>query len=207
MHLRRLLSCVLVVMVLVLVNGAAPAEARTQVYLLRGIFNVSVGLDALAAKFRRMGVAATVYGHGESGSVASEAIRDYRAHKVGSIVLIGHSLGATAAAGVAEQLKNAGIPVSVLITLDGASTMAVPGNVRRAVNFHVDRGQITPGPGFRGSLQNINLNRVPGMDHMAIQATPAMHRRIMGYVGGSGGGTMRAHSAPQEDKPAAEPAS
>ena len=85
MHLRRLLSCVLVVLVLVLVNGAAPAEARTQVYLLRGIFNVSVGLDALAAKFRRMGVAATVYGHGESGSVASEAIRDYRAHKVGSV--------------------------------------------------------------------------------------------------------------------------
>src|SRR5947209_16446977 len=97
MHLRRLLSCVLVVLVLVLVNGAAPAEARTQVYLLRGIFNASVGLDALAAKFRRMGVAATVYGHGESGSVASEAIRDYRAHKVGSVVLIGHSLGATAA--------------------------------------------------------------------------------------------------------------
>jgi len=51
------------------------------------------------------------------------------------------------------------------------------------------------------------LNRVPGMDHMRIQATPAMHRRIMGYVGGSGGGTMRAHSAPQEAKPAAEPAS
>jgi Thioesterase domain len=206
MRLRRFSSCVLVVLVLVLVY-TAPAAARTHAYLLRGIFNVSVGLDALAAKLNRMGVAATVYGHGESGSVASEAIRDYRAHKISSVVLIGHSLGADAAVGVAEQLKNAGIPVSLLITLDGASTMAVPPNVRRAVNFHVDRGQITAAPGFRGSLQNINLNRVRGMDHMTIQSTPAMHRRMIGYVAGAGGGTARTHAAPPEAKSGAEPAS
>ena len=171
-------------------------------YLLRGIFNVSVGLDALAQKLNRLGIRSTVYGHGESGSVAAEAIRDYRGHKVSSIILIGHSLGAGGVVSVAEQLNMAGVPVSLLISLDPAFNLAVPANVRRAVNFYISGSGLpmAAGPGFRGSLQNINLSGVPGMDHMAIQATAAMHRRMIGYVAGSAGGA-RAGAVPRGLKP------
>ena len=56
----RLSGCgVLTVLLCLSWSGAASAAAH--VYLLRGIFNVSVGLDALAAKLGRIGIAASVY--------------------------------------------------------------------------------------------------------------------------------------------------
>jgi hypothetical protein len=184
MTLRRLpLYCVAFLLFL-FANDVASARSGTHAYLLRGIFNVSIGLDALAGKLARRGIPSSVYGHGESGSVAAQAIRDYRSGKVRSIILIGHSLGAGAVVSVAEQLNTARVPVSLLISLDPGSTMAVPPNVRRAVNFYIagSGAALAAGPGFRGSLQNINLGGVRGMDHMAIQATAAMHQRMMAYV-------------------------
>jgi hypothetical protein len=191
MRLRRL-SCCLVVLLCWFAHGPAAAAGRggTHVYLLRGIFNVSVGLDALAGKLARLGVATSVYGHGEWRSVASEAIRDYKGGRVRSIILIGHSLGGGAVLDVAEQLKNAGVPVALLISLDTGSSGPVASNVRRAVNFYISGSgvPVRPGPGFRGSLQNIDLQGVRGMDHMAIQSMPSMHSRMIGYVSGARGG-------------------
>ncbi|MEA3022556.1 MAG: hypothetical protein QOK01_1408, partial [Alphaproteobacteria bacterium] len=79
MSLRRLSLC-LALLLCWFANEPAAAAHRggTHAYLVRGIFNVSVGLDTLAGKLARMGVATSVYGHGEAGAVASEAIRDYR---------------------------------------------------------------------------------------------------------------------------------
>ncbi len=192
MPLRRLSSCFLVVLLCWFAHGPASAAGRggTHVYLLRGIFNVSVGLDALAGKLARMGIAASVYGHGESGSVAAEAIRDYKSGRVRSIILIGHSLGGGAVLSVAEQLKNAGVPVALLISLESGSSGPVASNVRRAVNFYIAGSGVPvgPGSGFRGSLQNIEVGSIRGMDHMTIQSMPSMHSRMIGYVAGARGG-------------------
>jgi hypothetical protein len=192
MPLRRLSSCFLVVLLCWLAHGPASAAGRggTHVYLLRGIFNVSVGLDALAGKLARMGIAASVYGHGEAGSVAAEAISDYKRGRVRSIILIGHSLGGGAVLSVAEQLKNAGVPVALLISLESGSSGPVASNVRRAVNFYISGSgvPITPGPGFRGSLQNIDVRSIAGMDHMTIQSMPSMQSRMIAYVAGARGG-------------------
>jgi hypothetical protein len=185
MKLLRLSSCCLVALLCLFASGSAPAVAgsATHVYLLRGIFNVSVGLDALAVKLARRGIAASVYGHGEAASVAAKAIGDYRSGKASSIVLIGHSLGAGAAVSVAQRLGEAGVPVTLLISLDPVLSGAVPRNVRRAINFHVSgAGALARGPGFRGGLANVNVGGVSGMNHMAIQATDSMHRRIIGYI-------------------------
>jgi hypothetical protein len=184
MTLRHVPSYCLAVLLCLFANDIASARSGTHAYLVRGIFNVSVGLDQLADKLSRAGIASNVYGPQEGDSVAAEAIRDYRSHKVHSIILIGHSLGAGGVVLVAEQLETAGVPVSLLISLDPVSTMAVPRNVRRVVNFYIagSGAALVAGPGFRGSLQNINVSGVPGMDHMTIQATAAMHRRMMSYV-------------------------
>src|SRR5215472_6809182 len=82
MHPRRIFFLCLLLCLCVAGPDPASAAGRTHVYLFRGIFNVSVGLDALAAKLSRMGIDATVYGSDESGAVASEAISDYRGGKV-----------------------------------------------------------------------------------------------------------------------------
>src|SRR3954469_11700510 len=108
-------------------SALAARRGGTQVYLLRGIFNVSVGLDALGAKLARRGIPSAVYGHGDAPTVAAQAIRDYRAGRVRSIVLVGHSLGAGGAVMVASELNDASVPVSLLISLDPVAALAVPG--------------------------------------------------------------------------------
>ena len=118
MGLLRLSSCCLALLLGLLATDAAQAGSRTHVYLMRGIFNVSVGLDALAGKFTRMGIAASVYGHADEGSVAAEAIRDYKSGRVQTVILIGHSLGAGAVVAVAHKLNEAHVPVALLIALD-----------------------------------------------------------------------------------------
>jgi pimeloyl-ACP methyl ester carboxylesterase len=175
--------------VLIGLSGTGVARAAAHVYLLRGIFNVSVGLDALAGKLAHRGIAATVYGHDEESAVAALAAQQYQGGTARPIILIGHSLGAGAAVSVARQLNSSGIPVALLVLLDPVSASGVPPNVGRAVNLYVSGGQGTAvgaEPGFRGSLNNMDY-RGAGMDHMSIQAADSVHRQIIGYVRGAGG--------------------
>lgn len=187
MRLSRLWSCCLVVWLCLLGHDPAAAASSTHVYLVRGVFNVSVGLDELAAKLNKRGVPASVYGPMSAGSVASDAISGYKSGKVRNIVLIGHSLGGGTVFSVAESLKDAKIPVALMIVLDAAGGPA-PANVRRVINYYVGGGTVTAGPGFRGSLQNIDVSKIPGMDHMAIQSTSSMHQKMIGNIGAAGGG-------------------
>jgi pimeloyl-ACP methyl ester carboxylesterase len=185
LKLRRLSACCLLALLCLLANGvASAARSETHAYLLRGIFNVSVGLDVLAGKLAKRGIAASVYGPLDENSVTDAAIRDYRSGKARSIVLIGHSLGAGAAVSVASRLAQAGVPVALLVLLDPKASFWVPRNVSRAVNFYIPQSgaAVAAGSGFRGSLTNISVGGVPGMDHMTIQSLDSMHQRIIGYV-------------------------
>jgi len=190
MIVRHFLSCCVALWLCLGAYDPAAAASRTHVYLMRGIFNVSVGLDALAGELDRRGLASSVYSHTESGAVAAEAIRDYRSGKVRTIILIGHSLGGGAVFAVADALNGAHIPVALVISLESISGGPVPANVRRAVNFYISGSGavVTAGPGFHGSLQNIDVSHVPGMDHMTVQSMPMMHRRMIGYVAAARGG-------------------
>jgi hypothetical protein len=185
LKLRRLSACCLIALLCLLANGvASAARSETHAYLLRGIFNVSAGLDVLASKLARRGIAASVYGPLEGPSAANQAINDYRSGKARSIVLIGHSLGAGSAVSAASQIAEAGVPVALLILLDPKASFWVPRNVSRAVNFYVPEtgATVAAGSGFRGNLTNINLGGVPGMNHMTIQSLDSMHQRIIDSV-------------------------
>jgi pimeloyl-ACP methyl ester carboxylesterase len=106
---------------------------------------------------------------------------------VRNIVLIGHSLGGGTVFSAAELLKDQKIPVALMIVLD-ASGGPAPANVRRVVNYYVGGGTVTAGPGFRGSVQNIDMSKSPGMDHMSIQSTSSMHQKMIGNISAAGGG-------------------
>lgn len=186
MTLHRIWSCCLVLWLCLLAHDPAAAASRTHVYLMRGVFNVSVGLDELAAKLNKRGVPATVYGPMSPGSVASDAIAAYKSGKVKTIVLIGHSLGGGAVFSVAESLKDEKIPVALMIVLD-ASGGPAPANVRRVVNYYVGGGTVTAPPGFRGSVQNIDVSNIPGMDHMAVQSMSSMHQKMISNISAAGG--------------------
>jgi pimeloyl-ACP methyl ester carboxylesterase len=187
MSLRRLLPLCLAIWFCLLGHDPAAAASRAHVYLMRGVFNVSVGLDELAVKLNALGIPATVYGPTESDDVTSEATRAYKSGKVRNIILIGHSLGGGAVLSVAAALNDVKIPVALVIPLDCAGGPA-SANVRRVVNYYAGGGLITPGPGFHGRLQNIDVNNVPGMGHMAIQSMSSMHQRMIGNVRAAAGG-------------------
>ena len=170
--------------------GAASAAASSHVYLIRGIFNVSVGLDAIAARLAQRGIAASVYGDQEGGAVAAQATRDYGGG-VRSIILVGHSLGAGTAMSVARQLGNAGVPVALMILLDPVGAGSVPPNVRRTINLYVGGGRgpgraVGADAGFRGSLSNVDVSNDPiHPDHMTIQSALPMQNRIIAYISGA----------------------
>ena len=204
--------------------AAAPRNTGTHVYLLRGFMDIfSTGMDDLNTKMNRRGIRATVHNHGEFLGLA-EAIGDR--HRRGireNVVIIGHSLGANDAFRMAERLDDYGISVPLIITYDPTAPMSVGRNVSRVVNFYSSTNgwgtSIARGPGFRGSLSNIDLSRRGEIGHTDIDKSPTLHSQSIGYVqsiGGSRSSTATAKpkqessgqesSTKSEEKTAAAPA-
>src|SRR5258708_9160816 len=120
--------------------GPIPATNK-KVYMLRGLTNVlSPGIDQLAEELPKRNISATVANHLFWNSLATEAIQDCRSGRVSSIVLVGHSLGASAAASMAEQLQQAGVHVALMVTFDPVVRITVPDNVHLLRNFYISSG-------------------------------------------------------------------
>ncbi|MGZ5865935.1 MAG: thioesterase domain-containing protein [Xanthobacteraceae bacterium] len=174
---------------------ASQAQARggAQVILLKGLADVfSNGMDTLAAELRQRGVPARVASHASDYSLANEIARDYAAGARGPVVLIGHSFGADAAVEMAEQLNASNVPVALLVAFGTTASKPVTPNVRRAINYFQAnsawRGRLLPGPGFHGSLSNINLDNAPDVNHFNIDKIGRLHAntisQVIGVVGG-----------------------
>ena len=61
--------CLLLALLAAGVIAAAPADAGTRVYLIRGLLDVSTGLDDLGAKLKRRGIPSLVTGYARSSHV------------------------------------------------------------------------------------------------------------------------------------------
>jgi hypothetical protein len=166
--------------------SAAPkypqVQGPPQVYLLRGLLNVfSLGMDDLAGKLQADGIAAAVMNHADSDYVASRIMTTYNSGDHGPIVLIGHSLGADAVADIANTLAHYNIPVAVLVLFDGTEPHQVPPTVTTAINY-TRHFMITPWPGSRGIVQNVDLSGDPAIDHLNIDTTPSLQQQTLNYV-------------------------
>jgi hypothetical protein len=165
-----------------LVHPHAP-RPHVRVYLLRGFLNVfSLGMDQLAAELRQRGIEAVVANHTLSGVYANDAIRDCKAGVISSIAIVGHSLGATAGVGMADQIGQAGLKVGLVATVDPVTPTAAPANVRILKNYYISDGvgkTVEAGAGFRGTLQNIDVRNDPGTGHVAIANSMRVHQDIL----------------------------
>jgi len=114
---------------------ATAGEPHGRAYLFRGMIDlIDWGMDQLAGRINRTGVAANISSHLMWRSVADQAISDYRRDPK-PITAIGHSIGGDAAVEFAEHLEAAHVPVSLLITYDpNRFAHNVPANVHRYVN-------------------------------------------------------------------------
>lgn len=173
-----------------LVLGAASAcfaatgpHTHLKVYLLRGLTNVlSPGIDQLANELRKRNIDATVANHAFSDSLASEAIQECKSGHASSIVLVGHSLGASAAVSMAGQLQQAGVHVALIVTLDPVVKTVVPNNVHLLKNFYLSSGvgtTVERSGKFHGLLQNVDMGRDAELSHISLTTAPSIQRQIM----------------------------
>jgi hypothetical protein len=166
---------------------AAASVSTTHVYLLRGVLNIfSLGLDDIAAKLQAQGIPVTIANFVSWSSLADEAAAGYRAGRIKTVILVGHSSGATALPDMIAKLGQLGVPVKLAIGLDSVfKTKLVGGNAERYINFYVANGAGEPvrrDDGFRGKLENVDVETVPGVGHLTIEKNLIMQQKVIGAI-------------------------
>jgi hypothetical protein len=183
-------------MVVVLGSRPGMTQSRAHVYLFRGLADVfSLGMDTLADELNARGIDATSHSHNDWKLIADKAAMNYKAGNKGPIILIGHSLGADAVMEMADYLGDKGVPVALVVPFDATQSFPAPGNVARVLNLtQRDYAYMRPGPGFRGSLRNVDLSSDPSIDHLNIDKSPRLHALVIGEVLSIVGGRRMAPS-------------
>ena len=186
-------------MMLVLGSSPGMAQSRAHVYLFRGLADVfSTGMDTLADEINKRGVSATAHSHTDWKSIANKAAENYKAGKEGPIILIGHSLGADAVMEMADYLGDKGVPVALVVPFDATQSFPAAGNVARVVNLtQRDYAYMRPGPGFRGSLSNVDVSSDPNISHTTIDKSPRLHARVISEILAVVGGLRMSAPAPK----------
>ena len=166
-------------------TSVAPA-ATAHVYLLRGVLNFfSLGLDEIAARLQAQGIPVTVANFVSWSSLANEAAAEYRSGRARNIILVGHSSGATALPDMVARLGQLGVPVKLAIGLDSVFRTKLAGNAERYINFYVASGAgepVTPTKDFRGALENVDVQGVPGIGHLSIDKNQIMQQKVISAI-------------------------
>src|ERR1700716_3152464 len=165
--------------------GSGPATGA-HVFLLRGVLNIfSLGLDDIAAKLERQGIPVTVANFVSWSSLADRAAAEYRSGKVRTIILVGHSSGATALPEMVAKLDQLGVPVKLAIGLDSVFRTKLAGHAERYINFYVASGPgepVTRTRDFRGALENVDVQAVPGVGHLSIDKNQIMQQKVISAI-------------------------
>jgi hypothetical protein len=189
---RRPLSALVVVFLLLAPTGAyaqGPSTSRStaHVYLLRGVLNVfSMGMDQIAYKLEQRGIATTVTNYLLWSSVADDAAAAYKSGKVRTIILVGHSSGATVLPDMVEHLTRRGVPVKLAIGLDSVFQTTLSGKVGRYINFYIGNGagtRVARGRNLQGQLSNVDVENTPGgVGHITIDKNEIIQQKVISAI-------------------------
>ena len=158
------------------------ANASGHIYLLRGLGGIfSTGLDILDQKLVQRGFTATVHGHLDYEELAREAARLQKSGK-GPIVIMGHSLGADAAIFMADKMKSLGAPVALVVTFGPTMNLVAPSNVSQLINYYTGNTVVSKGPGFRGTISNVDLNGAADINHLNVEKSNRLHASVISKV-------------------------
>ena len=208
----RRLNAMAIAVLLLLTIGASPTQARNSasaastahVYLLRGVLNIfSLGLDDIAAQLRAQGIPVTVANFASWSSLADEAAAGYNSGRLKTIILVGHSSGATALPDMVAKLDQLGVPVKLAIGLDSVFRTSLSGRVGRYINYYIANGAGTPVQRtgrFQGTLENVNVQNVPGVGHMSIEKNQIMQRKVISEIDAVVFGRSAPASRPQKPR-------
>jgi hypothetical protein len=186
------------------------------VYLMWGLAGeiFSRGLDGLAAKIERQGVAASVHSMVEMSSITDTIIRNYRRDPSSApVMLLGHSSGGDAVIAIAERLKAANIPVGLIFGFDPTPIAGrIPSNVELFINLYqatnlIGGGSATPAADFRGRIVNVDLRDHREIIHITLDKSDVIHALVVDKVVGVAAAAAQKQAAlalaaaPQPKKP------
>src|SRR5215472_13026463 len=175
-------------------RSEAQQGVRGRAYLFYGLIpQIDWGMDELAQRINRSGIAASNYSHASWRGVADQAIADYRRDPK-PIAVVGHSIGGNSAVEFAQALGAARVPVSLLITYDpNRGNDTIPGNVHRYINLYqssniLGGGDLPPGPGFRGHYASYNLKDRSEIIHVNLDKFSRIQELLAAKVRSMGAG-------------------
>ena len=158
------------------------ANASGHIYLLKGLAGIfSTGLDVLDQKLIQHGYSATVHSHLYYEELAAEAARLQKSGK-GPIIIMGHSSGADAAISMAEKMKTLGAPVALVVTFGPTINLVAPSNVSQVINYYFGSAPVAKGPGFRGTISNVDLSGAADINHLNVEKIDRLHASVIAKV-------------------------
>jgi hypothetical protein len=168
-------------------NALPSAQAaQTHVYLMRGVLNIfSLGMDQMAYRLQAQGINASVHNHMLWSSVAADAAAAYKSGKIKTIILVGHSSGATCLPDIVASLSAQGVPVKLAIGLDSVFRTSLTGKVGRYINFYIANGagtRVEKTKNFSGELDNVDVERVPGISHVSIDKNELIQQKVIAAI-------------------------
>jgi hypothetical protein len=163
---------------------SAPAEApRAHVFLIRGVLNIfSLGMDQMEYRLQQQGITASVHNHIFWASIADEAAAEYKSGRINTIILVGHSSGATVLPDIVARLDQLGVPVKLAVGLDSVFHTSLTGRVGRYINYYVGNGagtRVAEAKGFSGKLENVDVETVPGISHLSIDKNALIQQKVI----------------------------
>ena len=192
--LRPLRSAAMAILLLVVpvcvspVKAATSTAAETHVYLLRGVLNIfSLGLDDIARQVAGAGYSTvTVANFVSWSSLADEAAAEYRSGRTKTIVLVGHSSGATALPDMVARLDQLGAPVKLAIGLDSVfrtKPVGTRGTLHQLLHCQRQRRAGREDRAIPGQAREYRRGQnVPGVGHMSIDKNEIMQRKVIGEI-------------------------
>lgn len=163
------------------VSESARAE---EVYFFRGGFDIfSTGMNEMAATLRARKVNAVSCSFLNWQSVANDLIRRSSRKTVSHpIIVIGHSWGADAAVDFANLLGRNGISTDLVLGMDPTGTRTFTKGAKRVINYRCGQtGQYRKGPGFRGSLKQVEVAGF-GANHFNIEQVSEVQALALGEI-------------------------
>lgn len=171
------------------------------VYLLRGFIGIfSTGIDNLGTRISERGVHVQVFQEAQWSQLADEIVAKYKDQKQHEpIVLIGHSYGADGVVRISRKVRDAGVKVDLVVTLDPVTPPKVPDNVRLVYNLYQSSAMDSL-PFLRGiplkpedearavAVRNMNIRKdrtdllESGLDHFNIEKKKKVQDDVIAQV-------------------------
>lgn len=200
-HLYRVALVIWAVVASIFLSFQGVGQARAlEAYLFRGAGDFSFigkgltfsnGMDRLGEKLTAMGVPTKVY----RWEAMEWAYADIMKRRPDAVMIMGHSMGALSTVTLAARLKNSGIRVAYIGTIDiPGPTAIVPANVEVAENYYHAfpvYGMLAAGSGYNGTVKN---QYVWGQIHITMDKSQVVHKAALEFAASStgAGGTMQA---------------